>query len=247
MASYGSFFSGVGVADLSAQNIGYENLFAVEIDNWCSKLLSQKFPYIQVYNDIKDFNGKKYYRKVDVVSGGFPCQDISINGSGEGIYGNKSSLWGQYFRCIQEVSPRYVIIENSSLLTQRGLEKILYDLSSIGYDAEWQTFFAYEWGKFHKRARVYIVAYPIIQGWRGILYYVKQKRNEINKVEKYKTLDSSRSAFLQFESWAGEPGVFRVDDGLAQKLDAKRRLSHLGNAMVYDIINDVQKIIFELL
>lgn len=231
--NHASFFTGIGVFDLAAQEAGFNNVFQVEIDSWCQSILKQNFPHTKKYIDIHDFNGTQYRRRIDIVSGGFPCQDISVSGKGEGITGKKSSLWKQYHRCISEILPGYVLIENSPQLKNRGLETILYDLSEIGYDAEWNCFFASEFGKYHHRERMYILAYPNVQRWRGILHFVKGSLIETNR--ETNTLDSSRHPFLQFEKRIGEPAVFGVVDGLAKKLDALKRLGGCGNAVVKDI------------
>lgn len=241
---HGSFFSGIGVFDLAAKNVGMENVFQVEIDDWCQKVLIKNFPDTNKYYNINEFNGTKYRNSINIVSGGFPCQDISISGKGEGITGKKSSLWNEYHRCIAEILPGYALIENSPELAKKGFEKILYDLSEIGYDAEWETFFASEFGKHHHRERIYILAYPNVQRRRGILHFIKRSIAQKNK--KTNPLDSSRHPFLQFEQRYCEPGVFGVSDGLAKKLDARKRLGGCGNAVVREIPEEIFKTIIEI-
>ncbi len=242
--THASVFTGIGVFDLAAQEAEFTNVFQVELDKWCHKILNQNFPNTDKYFDINEFNAKKYRGSIGVVSGGFPCQDISISGRGEGINGKRSGLWNEYSRVISEVLPEYVLIENSARITKKGLEKVLYDLSEIGYDAEWENFFATEFGKYHYRERLYILAYPNVQRWRGILHYIKRSLAKENS--KTNPLDSQCSPFLQFEQRFGEPPVFRVDDGLAKRLDAVKRLGACGNAVVKDIplriFNELKKL-----
>src|SRR5262249_39831862 len=96
---------------------------------------------------------------IDLICGGFPCQDISVAGKGAGIDGERSGLWAEYARIIGEVRPRYAIIENVSALLGRGLQRVLWDLAQIGYDAEWHCIPASAVGAPHRRDRIWIVAY----------------------------------------------------------------------------------------
>lgn len=239
--NHGSLFTGVGIFDLAAQEAGLKNVFQVEKDKWCQKILEQNFPVTDKYLDINDFNATKYKGTIDVISGGFPCQDISISGRGEGIFGARSGMWMQFSRVISEVLPRYVIIENSSQITRKGFEKVLYDLSRFGYDAEWESFFASEFGKYHHRKRTFILAYPKVQRRRGFLHYIKRSLLEKNK--KTYALDTQCNPFLQFEKMYSEPAVFRVDDGIAKRLDVIKRLGACGNGVVKDIPLEIFKII----
>ena len=242
--THASVFTGIGVFDLAASEVGLQNIFQVEIDGWCQKILTKRFPKTDKYFDINEFEARKYRGTIDILSGGFPCQDISISGRGEGIDGARSGLWSQYCRIISESLPGYVLIENSPQITKKGFEKILHDLYEIGYDAEWESFFASEFGKCHKRERIYVLAYPNIQGRRGLLHYIKRSLAEENS--QADTLDSQRSPFLRFAEMFGEPPVFRVDDGLAKRLDAIKRLGGCGNAVVKDIPKRIFQTIINL-
>lgn len=237
----GSLFSGIDGFGLAAERVGWEVVFQVDNDKFCLDLLEQNFKGIKKYDEIRNFNAKPYRNSVDIVSGGFPCQDISIAGLGEGILGTRSGLWSEMARVIEEACPKYVVIENSPQLLNKGFEKILHDLSKIGYDAEWECLSAAEFGYPHKRNRLWVVAYPTVQRWRGILYMLKRVVNERKKAEK--TLDTHCNPFLQFEQRCGEPAVFGVDDGLPKRLDVVKRLGSLGNSLVPDIPTEIFKII----
>jgi DNA (cytosine-5)-methyltransferase 1 len=104
---------------------------------------------------------------VDVLAGGFPCQDLSYAGKGAGIDGERSGLWGEYARLIRELRPRYVVVENVTALLARGMGRVLGDLAACGYDAEWDCIPAAAVGAPHRRDRVWIVAYPNGAGLEG--------------------------------------------------------------------------------
>lgn len=168
--THGSLFSGIGGFDLGAERAGLQNLWACEIDEFKQQILHKHFPDTHIYSDIKTINPPY----VDVISGGFPCQDISSmqmkfknNRYGNyGIKGERSGLWSEYARVIRHVRPKYVIIENSPMLPVRGLEVVLCDLAAAGYDAEWQTLSAKAFGFPHLRKRCFVIAYPM-QGRRN--------------------------------------------------------------------------------
>jgi DNA (cytosine-5)-methyltransferase 1 len=115
-------------------------------------------PPFPIWDDVQTFDGHAWRGRVDVVSGGFPCQDISAAGKGAGIDGSRSGMWFHMARIIGEVRPRHVLVENSPMLTSRGLGQVLGDLATLGYDAEWGVLGAVNAGAPHKRDRIWIVA-----------------------------------------------------------------------------------------
>lgn len=156
---HGSLFSGIGGIDLGFEMAGIETVWNCEIDEWCRDLLKKRFPNAKQYEDVKDIN-KLNVEPVDIISGGFPCQDISVAGKGEGLDGKRSGLWFEMHRIISELRPRFALIENVQLLTKRGGTRVLSDLAEIGYDAEWQIISAASVGARHLRKRLWIIAYP---------------------------------------------------------------------------------------
>lgn len=154
--THGSLFSGIGGFELGAEMAQIETLWNCEIEDFQGKILNKRFPYAKRYKDITKTEGLRY---VDIISGGFPCQDISVAGKRKGINGERSGLWSEMFRIIREIGPRYVIVENSPALTISGLEQVLCDLSKVGYNAEWQCISNYAFGYPHKRERLYLIAY----------------------------------------------------------------------------------------
>ncbi len=153
---HGSLFSGIGGFELGAERTNIKTLWSCELNEFCRKILKQHFPETKQYNDIRSVS---YPESVDIISGGFPCQDISIAGKGNGITGTRSSLWFEMYRIIEEIRPTYILIENSPELLKKGFEKILYPLSEIGYNVEWQCLSGYSFGVQQSRERVYVIAY----------------------------------------------------------------------------------------
>src|SRR5574337_2126297 len=137
-----ALFAGAGGGILGGLLLGWRTVCAVEIDPYARSVLLARqndgtlapFP---IWDEIRTFDGTAWRGAVDVVSGGFPCQDISSAGKGAGIDGERSGLWREYARAIDALRPRYVVVENVAALLGRGLERVLGDLAALGYDAEW--------------------------------------------------------------------------------------------------------------
>ena len=159
-----ALFAGAGGGILGGHLLGWRTVCAVERDAYAAQVLAQRqndgilkpFP---IWSDVTTFDGRPWRGIVDVVSGGFPCQDISTAGKGAGIDGERSGLWSEMARIICDVQPRFVFVENSPALTFRGLGTVLGDLASLGFDAEWGVLSAAGVGANHSRARLWIVAY----------------------------------------------------------------------------------------
>ena len=157
-------FAGAGGGILADLLLGHQPVCAVEIDEYCQQVLSARqkdgcLPWFPIFADVTQFDGKPWRGVVGVVSGGFPCQDISAAGKGAGIDGERSGLWGQMARIVGEVRPRYVFVENSPLLVGRGLVRVLADLAEMGFDARWGVVGAADVGAPHRRERCWIVAH----------------------------------------------------------------------------------------
>lgn len=157
---FGSLFSGIGGMDLGLERAGMECAWQVEIDEFCRKVLTKHWPNVPKFNDVREC-GKHNLEPVDLIAGGFPCQDISVgNQAGQGLEGERSGLWSEMFRIISELRPGFALVENVANLFNRGIERVLGNLAGIGYDAEWQVIPASAVGAPHTRSRVFIVAYP---------------------------------------------------------------------------------------
>lgn len=141
-----------------------------EINEFCRKVLKQHWPNVIVHGDIRQTDFTIYRGQCDILTGGFPCQDLSIAGGGIGITGERSGLWFEMYRAINEIRPSFVVIENSPELLKKGFEKVLYPLSEIGYHAEWQCVESTWFGGQQQRERVYVIAYSEdVRLQRGII------------------------------------------------------------------------------
>jgi DNA (cytosine-5)-methyltransferase 1 len=159
-----ALFAGAGGGILGGHLLGWRTVCAVEWEPYPTSVLIARqnegvLPPFPIWDDVRTFDGRPWRGRVDVVSGGFPCQDISAAGKGAGINGERSGMWFQMARIIREVGPRYAFVENSPMLTSRGLGRVLGDLASMGYDARWGVLGAVDAGAPHKRDRIWIVAH----------------------------------------------------------------------------------------
>jgi DNA (cytosine-5)-methyltransferase 1 len=157
-----ALFAGAGGGILGGHLLGWRTICAVEWDAYAASVLVARqndgcLPPFPIWDDVQTFDGRPWRGRVDVVSGGFPCQDISAAGKGAGIDGARSGMWGHMARIVREVGPRYVFVENSPMLTSRGLGRVLGDLAAMGYDAQWGVLGAVDAGAPHKRERIWIV------------------------------------------------------------------------------------------
>lgn len=185
-----ALFAGAGGGVLASYLLGWRTVCAVERDAYAAQVLAQRqndgileaFP---IWSDITSFDGKPWRGIVDVISGGFPCQDISSAGKGAGIEGERSGLWAEMARIIGEVRPSYVFVENSPMLVSRGLTRVISDLAKMGYDAQWARFSASNFGAPHIRDRIWIVGYSrserLNTGWENNGKYDRHFTSSANK------------------------------------------------------------------
>ena len=171
-----ALFAGAGGGILGGKLLGWRTVCAVEWEAYPASVLCARqndgiLPPFPIWDDVQTFDGHPWRGIVDVISGGFPCQDISAAGKGAGIDGERSGMWGEMARIICEVRPRFVFVENSPMLTSRGLGRVLGDLASMGFDAKWGVLGAADVGAPHQRDRIWIVA-----KWRGQLSHTQHDR-----------------------------------------------------------------------
>ena len=158
-----ALFAGAGGGILGGHILGWRTICAVEWEPYAASVLAARqndgflapFP---IWDDVQTFDGRPWRGRVDVISGGFPCQDISVAGKGAGIDGERSGMWSHMARIVGEVRPRYVFVENSPALITRGLGRVLSDLAALGYDCRWTVLGAADVGAPHQRDRFWLVA-----------------------------------------------------------------------------------------
>ena len=161
MITVGELFAGIGGIGLGLENTGgFQVKWQVERDEYASKVLAKHWPEAQRFNDVLEFppgDQNNYY--VDLIAGGFPCQDISVAGKGEGLEGERSGLFYEIVRIAERLKPKYLLLENVAALLIRGMGDVLRELAAIGYDAEWHCIPAATVGAPHRRDRVFIIAH----------------------------------------------------------------------------------------
>ena len=187
-----ALFAGAGGGILGGKLLGWRTICAVEWESYPASVLCARqndglLPPFPIWDDVQTFDGNPWRGIVDVVSGGFPCQDISAAGKGAGIDGERSGMWGEMARIICEVRPRFVFVENSPMLTSRGLGRVLGDLASMGFDARWGVLGAADVGANHQRDRIWIVA-----KWRGQLPHTQHNRIRRWEQQQKSVKESSR-------------------------------------------------------
>lgn len=157
-------FSGIGGFSLGLERTGgFETVAFCEIEEFPRRVLAKHWPEVPCYHDVRELTAAKLASDgiaIDVICGGFPCQDISTAGHGAGLEGERSGLWSEYARLIGELRPKFVIVENVAALLGRGMGRVLGDLAAIRYDAEWHCIPASAIGAHHRRDRLWIVGYP---------------------------------------------------------------------------------------
>jgi DNA (cytosine-5)-methyltransferase 1 len=226
-----ALFAGAGGGILGGKLLGWRTVCAVEWEPYAASVLAARqndgllspFP---IWDDVRTFDGNPWRGVVDVVSGGFPCQDISAAGKGAGIDGERSGMWREMARIIGEVRPRFVLVENSPMLTSRGLDRVLGDLAEMGLDARWGVLGAAHAGAPHLRERIWILADSDRSdeyGWRRALQVGR----------KWSEGQTAQDGDAQGIEWATEPGVGILADGVAARVE---QLNALGNGQVPAVV-----------
>jgi DNA (cytosine-5)-methyltransferase 1 len=215
-----SLFSGIGGFSLGLERAGFATPVAcVEIDPFCQRVLAKHWPGVPIHGDVttREFTEGE----ADVITGGFPCQDISFAGAGAGLAGARSGLYRHVIRAIRLVRPRYAILENVAALLSRGLGTVLGDLAEVGYDAEWHCIQASDVGLPHARNRVIVAAYAdrmreLQPCWR--IGYERGWSGDCRKA-------------IDWVLSCG--GILRSHDGIPASLD---RVATIGNAVVPQVV-----------
>lgn len=227
-----ALFAGAGGGVLGGHLLGWRTVCAVEWEPYAACVLAARqndgfLPPFPIWSDVQTFDGRPWRGLVDVVSGGFPCQDISAAGKGAGIDGDRSSMWKHMARVVREVGPRYVFVENSPMLVSRGLGTVLGDLAALGFDAAWCVLSASDVGAPHIRERIWILAHAREVGCGGAQAdreLGRQQRLAIRRLAAEWWRSEPRQAPRE-----AEPSVGGVADGMASRMD---ELAAAGNGQV---------------
>lgn len=245
---HGSLFSGIGGFDLAAEWMGWENVFHCEYDQEKQKQLHKNFPKAITYGDIEQTDFTIHRGGVQVLTGGFPCQDASIakqDGKGQqGLLGQRTGLFYAMVRAIEEIRPEFIVAENVSniLKTNGGKDfgRILTELARLGYNAEWRVCRASEIGAPHHRARLYLVAYSGSNGLQinqTFFKYVSQETSPFSW-----KIDRTTIQIVSGGAWTSEPPSLCLDNGISSGL-VRRQLHGYGNAIVPQIAYAIFKAI----
>jgi DNA (cytosine-5)-methyltransferase 1 len=222
-----ALFAGAGGGILGGHLLRWRTVCAVEWNPYAASVLAIRqneghLPPFPIWDDVQTFDGHPWRGRVDVVSGGFPCQDISVSGKGAGIDGAKSGMWKHMARIVGEVRPRFVFVENSPAILTRGIGRVLEDISALGYDAKWGIVSAENAGAIHKRERFWIVGKR-----RGLLPDTDSAHGSGFRIAKRG--QTKRAVTSVSVWWKTEPALGRVANGVANRVD---RLKAIGNGQV---------------
>lgn len=231
MLTFGSLFAGIGGIDLGLERAGMRCAWQVEIDDYAQKILTKHWPDAARFRDVRDC-GSHNLTTVDLIAGGFPCQDISDSGNRIGIDGARSGLWREYARIIGELRPKYILVENVSALLDRGIGRVLGALAALGYNAEWEVISACAFGAPHTRERMFIVAYSDSREWGPLSTARRDMGNPHNGIRQRQESASGLTfgnPQVGRGTWASEPRMGRMAYGVPNRMD---RMSGLGNAVV---------------
>lgn len=219
-------FSGIGGFSLGLERAGMRTVAFCEIHPYCRAVLKKHWPNVPILEDVCTVGPQQIaaMEHIDVICGGFPCQDISVAGAAAGLAGKRSGLWREFARLIGEVRPQWVVIENVGALRSRGLDQVLSKLDALGYDAEWHCIPLKALGAPHERDRIYIVAYATGMRWHERQWSEAQgwgllRPWELDRASPWASAENNdqiRSGFL------------RVADGIPGHVDA---LDALGNSV----------------
>ena len=239
----GSLFSGIGGLELGLERAGLGPVkWQVEIDPYCRAVLAKHWPEAKRYEDVRTVGAE--LGSVDLICGGFPCQDLSMAGAHSdrlGLDGARSGLWSEYARIVGVVRPKFVVIENVSNLAGNGLDRVLANLAALGFDAEWQMLSAAAFGAPHLRERTFLVAYPNEIGCGRSVFRVPDGENREALLSQALPAGLGGPGFWEL---LPSPRICRNYDGIPQ---GRNRNRALGNAVVPQVAEFVARLIREFL
>lgn len=223
-------FSGIGGFSYAAETLvgGFKTVQFVEIDTFCQKVLQKHWPLVPIHSDVCTFTAEP--GSVDVITAGFPCQDISSAGKQGGLAAPRSGLFYEVIRLARELRPQFVVLENVANLVSHGngetFQEVLFQIARAGFDAEWAVVSAQDVGACHLRKRIWIVAHTNNEGSQG---QRPQRELGAGSSEKSSPWRGSHRLSGDWRSYLSQPVLCRGDDGLQGRVD---RLKALGNSVV---------------
>ena len=236
-------FAGIGGFSLGLERAGgFQTVAFCEFDPYCRQVLARHWPGVPIFHDVRELDGERFRGAIDVVCGGFPCQDLSVAGRQAGIDAERSGLWSHLARIIGEVAPRYAVVENVPALLSgdrgRWFGRVLGDLAEVGYDAEWHCIPASHVGAHHRSDRVWIIAYPNRGRLKGRPKCDSEQWEGKHPQSRHDPFGCGVDGW-----WDAEPDVGRVADGVPMRVD---RLRALGNAVVPQVVEVIGRSILRL-
>lgn len=237
-------FTGIGGLTLALSD-WVKPVAYCEIDRYAqgvirSRIAEGYLPFAMILDDVRKIDGNDFKGKVDIIYGGFPCQDISVAGNGKGLAGQRSGLFFEIMRLAKEIEPSFIFLENVPAIRLRGLSEVGHQLANLGYDCRWLSLSAQEIGAPHKRER-----------WFMLGYANHKREGEKSEVSRGQTTEPHRGFVADTDSngggrisrpeqtgrqkidhgswWASEPAVGRMANGIPHRLD---RIKCLGNGVV---------------
>jgi DNA (cytosine-5)-methyltransferase 1 len=226
-------FSGIGGFALAARWMGWQTVAFCEIEPYPQAVLRKHWPDVPIFDDVRTLNATELegLGRIDLITGGFPCTDISSAGKKAGIKGKHSGLWSEFARIVGEIRPDYVVVENVADLLYRGVGEVLGDLATLGYDAEWHCIPATCVGAPFSgtgRDRVWIVAISDKRR-RDWARLSREARGQSLVSSTWGHSGGGRLCDAEPSKWESQPGIPRVADGVPNRVD---RIRALGNAIV---------------
>lgn len=219
MLQVGELFAGIGGIGLGLEMTGgFTVKWQVEIDKYATKVLEKNWPEAKRWDDVTTFPPEAGDWDIDVLTAGFPCQDLSYAGKGAGLDGERSGLFYEVMRITERLRPRYLLLENVRALLTRGIDRVLREVAEIGYNAEWHCIPASHVGAPQKRERVFILAYPNSDNRRHRSSAEPQKRQARLESRSSGKRQSKRepSQNVAYPQSLGVQGLRRVREQISQ-------------------------------
>lgn len=251
--NYLSLFSGIGGMDLGLDRAGMRCVGQVEIDPYRRQLLSERWPDVPKFDDVRTFTKDCVNERIDLIAGGFPCQDISLSGKRAGMAGERSGLWSEFLRIICGVRPQFILVENvTALLVPEDdgkpapIGRVLGELAKIGFDAEWECLPASAFGAYHERDRVFVLAYGA--GIYGLTHDLlgesieRRSQLKLGRLHRMAVADRAKRENTRLEC---EPELARLVHGVSRRTFENQRLEALGDAVYPQVAEFIGRRIME--